>query len=111
MVPGTIDERVPFINCPWHHLFLNVEAHALRERQGARVVDGVGGAAHVGLPGVAAGLASTASLLLAAEGAADFRAAGADVHVGDAAVAAGSAHEPLGLLQLAREDARGESLG
>ena len=52
-----------------------------------RPVDGAGLAAHVGLPGVGARLAAAAGLLLAAEGAADLGARGADVDVGDAAVA------------------------
>ena len=56
-----------------------------------RVVDRVGLAAHVGLPGVAAAFAAAAGFLFAAEGAADLRAAGADVHVGDAAIAAARA--------------------
>ena len=51
-----------------------------------RVVHRVGGAAHVGLPGVRAGLAAAAGLFLAAERAADLRAGRADVDVGDAAV-------------------------
>ena len=62
--------------------------HALRQRQGRAVVDGVGGAAHIGLPGVGAGLAAAAGFLLAAEGAADLGAGRADVDVGDAAVGA-----------------------
>src|SRR5262252_5236136 len=65
------------------------EADALRERQRVRAVDGAGLPAHVGLPAVAARLAPAAGVLLAAEGAADLRAARADVHVGDAAIAAG----------------------
>ena len=68
----------------------------LRQRQLRRPVDGVGLAAHVGLPGIAAGFAAAAGFLLAAEGAADLRAAGADVDVGDAAVAAAVAQEGLG---------------
>jgi two-component system sensor histidine kinase PhoQ len=65
-------------------------------------VDGVGLPAHVGLPGVRAGLAAAAGVLLAAEGAADLGARGADVHVGDAAVAAAGGQEPLGVLQAGR---------
>src|SRR5688572_5213071 len=57
----------------------NVELHALGERQVARIVDGVGGAAHVGLPRVGAGLAAAAGVLLTAEGAADLGAAGPEV--------------------------------
>jgi hypothetical protein len=57
------------------------------------VVDRVGRAAHVALPGVGAGLAAAAGLLLAAERAADLGARRADVDVGDAAVGAGGRHE------------------
>ena len=67
---------------------VDVELHALGQRQGRAVVDRVGGAAHVGLPGVRAGLAAAAGLLLAAEGAADLGARGADIDVGDAAIRA-----------------------
>ncbi len=49
-------------------------------------VDGAGLAAHVGFPGVGAGLASTAGVFLAAECAADLGAAGADIDVRDPAV-------------------------
>src|ERR1700733_15911921 len=48
------------------------EGDALGERELGRVVDGVGRAAHVGTPGVRAGLAAAAGLLLAAESAADL---------------------------------------
>src|SRR5690606_28008255 len=67
-------------------------------------------AAHVGLPRVAAGLAAAARVLLAAEGAADLGAAGADVHVGDAAVAARRGEEALGRAEVAREHGAGEPL-
>src|SRR4051794_5022302 len=50
----------------------DVEAHALRQRQLPREVDGVGGPAHVRLPRIGARLAAAARLLLAAEGAADL---------------------------------------
>src|SRR5690606_36789760 len=62
-----------------------VELDALGQRQRVGVVDGVGLAAHVGAPRVRTRLAATAGLLLAAEGAADLGAGGADVVVGDAA--------------------------
>ena len=64
------------------------EAHALGERQLVGVVDRVGRAAHVGAPGVRAGLPAAAGVLLAAERAADLGAGGADVDVDDAAVRA-----------------------
>jgi hypothetical protein len=73
---------------------------ALRERQVAAVVESAGLAAHVGLPGVGAGLATAAGLFLAAEGAADLGSGGADVDVGDAAVAA----VPGGMLALCGND-------
>src|SRR5215207_7378017 len=73
-----------------HHspfaLGIDVELHALRQRQGSAEIDRVGGPAHIGLPGVGAGLAAAAGLLLAAEGAADLGAGRADVAVGDAAI-------------------------
>ena len=65
-----------------------LERHALGQREIARVVDRVGGPTHVTLPGVRAGLAAAAGLLLATEGAADLGAGRPDVDVGDAAVGA-----------------------
>src|SRR5262245_34568765 len=88
----------------------DVEADALRERQLAAVVDRVGRAAHVGLPCIGARLAPAAGFLLAAERAADLRAAGPDVHVDDAAVAAARRHEALGFADVIGEDARSEAL-
>src|SRR6185503_17163358 len=75
----------------------DVELDPLRQRQGRAVVDGVGGAAHVGAPAVGAGFAAAAGLLLAAEGAADLRPRGADVDVDHAAVGARRREEALGL--------------
>ena len=88
----------------------DVELDALRERQRGAVVDGVGGAAHVGLPGIGAGFAAAAGFLLAAEGAADLGAGRADVDVGDAAVGAGRREEALGLAQVEGEDRRRQAL-
>ena len=88
----------------------DVELHALGQRQRGAVIDGVGGAAHVGLPGIGAGLAAAAGFLLAAEGAADLGAGRADVDVGDAAVGAGRRDEALGLAQVVGEDRRGQAL-
>lgn len=65
-----------------------IKLDALRELDGAGVVDGDGGAAHVRLPRVGAALAAAARRLLAAERAAHLRAVGRDVHVHDAAVGA-----------------------
>jgi hypothetical protein len=56
---------------------------ALGQDQLAGVVDRVGDLAHVGLPGVRAGLAASTGLLLTAEGAADLGCGGADVDVDD----------------------------
>lgn len=84
------------------------ELHALRQRQLARVVDGVGGPAHVGLPRVGPGLAAAAGLLLAAEGTTDLRSRRPDVDVGDTAV--GLVEEVLGLTQVGREDRRRKPL-
>ena len=70
------------------HPASEIELDALSQRQRARVVHGVGGAAHVIAPGVAARLAAAAGFLLATKSTTDFGARGADVDVGDAAVAA-----------------------
>src|SRR3954452_12044180 len=51
----------------------DVEADALRQRQGRPVIDRVRRPAHIRLPGVRASLAAAARLLFAAECAADFR--------------------------------------
>src|SRR4051812_32144021 len=88
----------------------HVEVDALRERKLAPVVDRVGGAAHIALPRIRAGFPPAAGLLLAAEGAADLRAGGADVHVGDAAVRAGRGEKQLRFADVGGEDRRGETL-
>src|ERR1043165_6540773 len=59
----------------------HIKPDPLRQRQVRGVVHRVGRPPHVGLPRVAAGFAAAAGELLAAEGAADLRAAGADVDV------------------------------
>src|SRR6188472_671428 len=89
---------------------LDGELDALRQRQVLAVVDRAGLPAHVGLPGVGARLAAAAGFLLAAEGAADLGARGADVDVGDAAVAARGGEELLGRAHVEREDRRRETL-
>ena len=76
----------------------------------AAPVDGVGLAAHVGLPGIRAGLAAAAGVLLAAEGAADLGARGAEVDVGDAAVAAGGRQERFRVLQPVGEQRRRQAV-
>src|SRR5687768_13999822 len=60
-------------------------------RQGERIgiVYRIGGPAHVGVPGVGAGLPPTAGFLFATERPADFGAAGADVHIRDPAIGPG----------------------
>src|SRR2546423_3804761 len=88
----------------------DIEADPLGERQLAAVVYRVGRAAHVGLPRIGARLAAAAGFLLAAERAADLRAARPDIHVDDAAVAAARRHEALGFADVGGEDARGEPL-
>src|SRR5260221_14530505 len=86
------------------------EDDALGQRQGVRIVDRVGRPPHVALPGVGAGFAAAAGLLLAAEGAADLRPARPDIDVGDAAIATRGAEEGLGLAQVGGEDAGAEAL-
>ena len=82
----------------------SAEADPLRQRQLARVVDGVRRPAHVGAPGVRARLAAAAGRLLPAERTADLRARGADVDVDDPAVGAVGGQEQLGLPLVAGED-------
>src|SRR5262249_17061596 len=90
---------------------LIAEADALRQWKVAGVVDGVGLAAHVELPGIAAAFAAAAGVFLAAEGAADFGPAGSDIDIGDAAVAASGGDEQLGLANIVGEDRGAEALG
>src|SRR4051812_23769433 len=65
----------------------DIEADALRKRQRDAVVDGARRPPHVAAPRIRARFAAAARFFLAAEGAADFGAAGPDVDVGDAAIA------------------------
>ena len=87
-----------------------IELDALRQREFFAVVHGLGGAAHVVFPSVAAGLAAAAGFFLAAEGPADLGARGADVDVGDAAVAARGREEQFGLADFVGEDRRRQAL-
>src|SRR5213082_140077 len=80
------------------------ELDPLRQRQVPSPVDRRGLASHLGFPGVGTGLAATAGLLLAAECAADLRAAGSGIHIGDAAVRAGGREESLRRAQAVGED-------
>src|SRR5438093_293963 len=89
-------------------LRLDLEANALRQRQCARIVDGRGHPAHVGLPRIATGLAPAAGFLLATEGAANLGAARPDIDIDDAAIAALGRGEQLGFAQICGEDAGGE---
>ena len=102
--------RPPFFFCSLN-TSADVEADALGERKVGAVVDGVGGAAHVLLPGVGAGFAAAAGFFFAAEGSADLCAGGADVDVGDAAVGAGGGEEVFGFAEVQGEDGGGEALG
>ena len=65
---------------------LQIELDALSQRELSTPVEGVGLTAHVGSPGVTAGLSSSAGVLFTSEGTANFGAAGADVDVGYSAV-------------------------
>src|SRR5690606_23415212 len=84
----------------------SLEDDALSQGELAGVVHGLGLAAHIGLPGIGAGFATAAGVLLAAKCAADLRPAGADVHVGDPTVAAEGREEGLGFAQVGGEDTR-----
>src|ERR1017187_1651434 len=89
---------------------LQLELDALRQWQLARPVERVGLPAHVGLPRVAARFAAAPGILLAAEGAADLGATGADIDVGDAAIAAALAEEGPRRNQVGGEQSRREAL-
>ena len=80
---------------------VDVEDDTLGEGKGLAVVDGVGGAAHVGLPSVGAGFAAASGLFFAAKGTADLGAGRADINVGDAAVGAVCGQEALRLGEVA----------
>ena len=67
-------------------------------------------AAHVGLPGIGAGLAPTAGVFLATERSADLGAAGADVDVGDPAIRAVDTEEALSRPNTIRENRGTETL-
>ncbi|MDA4805002.1 hypothetical protein NY486_03725, partial [Enterobacter hormaechei] len=53
---------------------VDVEGNPLGQWQCLGIIDGVCGAAHIGLPGIRAGFAAAARFLFAAESAADFSA-------------------------------------
>jgi ubiquinone/menaquinone biosynthesis C-methylase UbiE len=83
---------------------LSTKHDSLRQGEVFRKIDGNSLAAHVSLPSVAAALAAATGFFFAAEGAADFRAAGADVHIGDAAIAAAGGEELFGLAEVVGEN-------
>ena len=65
---------------------LHLEFDALRQRQGAAVVDRVGGTAHIRFPRIRAGFTTATSFFFAAKNTANFSPTGANVDVGNAAV-------------------------
>ena len=58
---------------PGTSLGLRVELHSLRQVNFTAPIEGIGLAPHVGFPGIRTGLTTSAGLLFAAEGTADFR--------------------------------------
>ena len=62
------------------------ELDALRQRQARRPIDRVGLAAHIGPPGIRAGLAPAAGFFFAAKRPADLSTTRANIDIGDAAV-------------------------
>ena len=87
-----------------------LELDALGKGQLGAVVDGDGGSAHVLLPGVAAGFAAAARLLLATKGTANLCTVGGDVDVDNARVGAKGADPLEDLGWVAREHAAGQAL-
>src|SRR6476620_2592018 len=86
------------------------ELNALRQRQLAREIDGVGLSTHVALPAIASALASAARLLFAAERAADFGATRSRVHIGDTAVASHCADKFFCLSHIVSKNGGGQTL-
>src|SRR6188768_3152054 len=86
------------------HRKSDIEHYALSQRQRTAEIDGIGGAAHIGAPGVRARFTATAGFLFATEGAADFSARGADIDVGDAAIRTGRRHKEFGFADIVGED-------
>src|SRR5712672_2542693 len=82
---------------------LDIEPHALGQRQLGSIAYRVGGPAHVGLPAVGARLAPPSGLFFAAECAADLGAGGSDVDIGDAAVRSRRRQETLDLREAEEE--------
>src|SRR5688572_30282853 len=86
------------------------ELDSLRQRQFTAVIDRGSLAAHVGLPGITPALTAAAGFLLAAEGAADFRAARADVHIRDTAITATRGQKQLRFTNVVGKNRRTEPL-
>jgi len=84
--------------------------NALGQRQGVRVVDGAGRAAHVLLPSVRARLATAACLFFASECTTDFGAGGSNVAVNNSAVASKRTNPLEIVLEVFGEEGRGEAL-
>src|SRR4051794_25828241 len=85
---GKEDGASTSVTCSPLHLLTcssNIKRDPLRQRQFLRVIPRVCRSSHVSLPRIGSRLSSPARILLTAEGAADFGAAGADVDVGDSA--------------------------
>src|SRR5262245_36703261 len=68
------------------HSTLNCELNPLGKWQFGPVIDCVGRATHVALPGVRPSFSATSCFFLTAERTADLRSRGSDVYIGDAAV-------------------------
>lgn len=88
----------------------NIKLNSLSQWQGRAMVDRAGRAAHVLLPGVAAGFATTTGLFLATEGAADFGAGGADIAINKSTIASSGSYPLEHILQIFSEKRRGQSL-
>jgi hypothetical protein len=72
LVPGLLCIEPGFLwSC--QRLGLRVELHSLRQVNFTTPIKGIGLAPHVGFPGIRTGLTTSAGLLFAAEGTADFR--------------------------------------
>mmetsp|Transcript_16672 Transcript_16672/g.39219 ORF Transcript_16672/g.39219 Transcript_16672/m.39219 type:complete len:535 (-) Transcript_16672:7-1611(-) len=87
------------------------EGDSLSKRQVVAVVDGDSATAHVLLPGLAARLAATASLLVSAECATNLSTAARGVDVGDASVGASGSNPLEHVVHAVAEERRRETLG
>ena len=89
---------------------LHVEVESLSKRKGVTIVDRVRLAAHILLPRIGAGLASSAGRLLATESAANLGAIRGNVNVGDTSVGASRASPLHNVGNVLSEHGRGEPL-